>query len=63
MNWEEVLQHDVDESATGTPSPRNSKWKARTTCPLFFHSFLIFQLCFLILPKAQNTLNKMPKTL
>ena len=47
-NWEELLQHAADESATGTPSP-NSKRQARIrriAFPCF--SFSIHFQCFFL---------------
>ena len=40
-NWEELLQHNADESATGTPSLK-SKRQARIVFPYFSIHFQFF---------------------
>ena len=50
-NWEELLQHNADESATGTPS-LNSKRQARIAFPYFSIHFQFFNYVSLFLDSS-----------
>ena len=50
-NWEELLQHGIGESATGTPSS-NSKRQARISFPCFSIHFQCFNFVSLFLDSS-----------